>query len=198
MLVDDRTKHKADGLIRMYGYKRLEILLLETSSYFGSTDQPKSKFDHHKSLFGTLAMLKTIADDYQYGALATFQKIKALFVHATDRIVYLWSMSLASEGTIYEFWLEEFLEIKPDIDDRLEAIPNFLQFYWKMKDLSKKASRMVMELKKEHDSTLIEYRFKSSSCLHSLSLAANPSILRLTEDGDKVDMANLGPLFSPK
>jgi hypothetical protein len=65
MLVDDRAKHKADCLIRMYGYKRLEILLLKTSSYFGSTDQSKSKFDHHKGSFGTLATLKTAADDYR-------------------------------------------------------------------------------------------------------------------------------------
>ncbi|KAG1316615.1 hypothetical protein G6F62_013378 [Rhizopus arrhizus] len=50
VIVNDRTKYKADSLIRMYGFKRLEALLLETSSYFGSTDQPKSKFDHHKGL----------------------------------------------------------------------------------------------------------------------------------------------------
>ena len=48
VIVNDRTKYKADSLIRMYGFKRLETLLLETLSYFGSTDQPKSKFDHHK------------------------------------------------------------------------------------------------------------------------------------------------------
>ncbi|ORE15906.1 hypothetical protein BCV71DRAFT_184482, partial [Rhizopus microsporus] len=165
---------------------------LETSSYFGSTDQSKSKFSHHKGLFGTLTMLKTVADDYQYGSLVTFQKIKVLFVHATDRAVYLYSMLPASEGTIYELWLKDLLEIKPDIDDKLEAIPNVLQFCWKKKKLLKETSRM------EHDSTLIENRFKPSSFLSSLSLIVNPSILRLTEEKDKAGMNNLGPLFFPK
>ncbi|RCI00582.1 hypothetical protein CU097_014708 [Rhizopus azygosporus] len=105
---------------------------------------------------------------------------------------------LAPEETIYELWLEDFLEIKPDIDDKLEAIPNFLQFYWKMKKLLKETSKMAMELKKEHDSTLIENRFKPSSFLSSLSLMVNLSILRLTEEKDKAGMNNLGPLFFPK
>jgi hypothetical protein len=151
-----------------------------------------------RGLFGALAMLKTITVDYQYLSLATFKKIKVLFVHTTDRTVYLWSISLAPEGTIYKLWLENLLEIKPDIGDKLEAIPNFLQSYWKMKDLLKETSRMMMELKKEHDSILIENRFKSSSYLNSLSFIVNPSILRLTEEEDKTGMANLGTLFSPK
>lgn len=182
----------------MYGFKRLEILLLETSHHFGSTNQPKSKFDHHKGLFGALAMLKTIADEYQYGSFARFEKIKVYFVHATDRTVYLWSMSLALEGSIYDLWLEDSLEIKPGISDKLEAIPNFHQFYWKIKELLKETSRMVMELKKEHDSTLMKNMFQSSSCLSSLSLIVNPSILRLTEEEDKSGMVDLGPFFSPK
>jgi hypothetical protein len=107
-------------------------------------------------------------------------------------------MSLAPKRAIYELWLEGFLEIKPDIDDKLEAIPNFLQFYWKMKELLKETSRMVMDLKKEHSSTLIENRFKSSCFLTSLSLMVNPSILRLTEEKDKAGMTNLGPLFFSK
>lgn len=65
MMVDGCNKHNADGLIRMYGYKNLEILLLKTSSYFGCSDHSKSKFDYHKGLFGSLAMIKTIADEYQ-------------------------------------------------------------------------------------------------------------------------------------
>lgn len=47
MMVDDRNMYKADGLIRLDGYKILEILILETSLHFGCADQRKSKFDHH-------------------------------------------------------------------------------------------------------------------------------------------------------
>lgn len=80
-MVDDRNMYKADGLIRMY----LEILLLETSHHFGSTDHRKSKFDHHKGLFGSLSVLKTIADEYQYASLQTFKTVKVFFfVRATN------------------------------------------------------------------------------------------------------------------
>ncbi|KAG2203446.1 hypothetical protein INT47_008173 [Mucor saturninus] len=47
MLIDGSSKYNANGLIRMYGYRNLETLLLETSSYFGCSDQSRSKFDHY-------------------------------------------------------------------------------------------------------------------------------------------------------
>lgn len=198
MLIDGRNKYNADGLIRMYGYKNLEILLLETSSYFGCSDQSKSKFDHHKGLFGSLAMIKTIADEYQYASITTFKKVKVIFVHASDTTVYLWSMSFVPDESIYELWLEDILEIKPSIDDKLEAIPNFIQFYWKTKELLKQTSKIVMELKKEHEATLVKNMFKKSSDLTSLSTIVNPSILRLIEDEDKAGMAELGPVFKSR
>ncbi|CAO3692118.1 unnamed protein product [Rhizopus stolonifer] len=92
MMVNGRYKYNADGLIRMYGYKNLEILLPETSSYSGCGDQSKSKFDQHKDFFGSLAMIKTIADEYQYASISTFKKVKIIFAHASDTAVYLWSM----------------------------------------------------------------------------------------------------------
>lgn len=198
MLIDGCNKYNADGLIRMYGYKNLEILLLETSSHFGCSDQSKSKFDHHKGLFGPLAMIKTIADEYQYASITTVKKAKVIFVHASDTTVYLWSMSFVSDESIYELWLEDILEIKPGIDDKLEAIPNFIQFYWKTKELLKQTSRLVMELKKEHEATLVKSMFKKSSDLTSLSTIVNPSILRLIDDEDKASMAELGPVFKSR
>ncbi|KAI9351838.1 hypothetical protein BD770DRAFT_412698 [Pilaira anomala] len=55
----------ADGLFnKLYGLKELEILLLETSGCFGSTDQSKHSFDHHKGVFGATSMLKQIADTF--------------------------------------------------------------------------------------------------------------------------------------
>ena len=85
-MIDGRNKYNADGLIRMYRYKNLEILLLETSSYFGCSDQSKSKFDHHKGLFGSLAIVK-IADEYQYTSITTFKKLKTIFAHTRDTTV---------------------------------------------------------------------------------------------------------------
>ncbi|KAI8088576.1 hypothetical protein BDF21DRAFT_437291 [Thamnidium elegans] len=107
----------------------MEIFLLETSNHFGSTGLQRSKFDHRKSTFRTLAMLKTIADEYLY----------------------------------------------------------------KMKELLKETCRKVMELKKDHDSTLLESMFKTSNYLHSLFLTVNPLIFRLTEEEDKSNMTDLRP-----
>lgn len=85
-MIDGRNKYNADRLIRMHGYKNLEILLPETSSYFGCSDQSKSKFDHHKGLFGSLAIVK-IADEYQYTSITTFKKLKTIFAHTRDTTV---------------------------------------------------------------------------------------------------------------
>ncbi|KAG2203447.1 hypothetical protein INT47_008174 [Mucor saturninus] len=107
-------------------------------------------------------------------------------------------MSFVPDESIYELWLEDILEIKPSIDDRLEAIPNFIQFYWKTKELLKQASRIVIKLKKEHEATLVKNIFKKSSDLTSLSTIVNPSILRLIEDEDKAGMDELGSVFKSR
>lgn len=197
MNLDDRNTYKADGIIRLYGCKNLEILVLETSHHFGCTDEPKSRFDHHKGLFGSLSMLKTKADQYRYGSIAKFSKIKVFFIHAANRTVYLWSMSLADEESIYDLWLEDFLDIKGTIDDKLQDIPNFLQFYWKLKELLKETSQAILELKKEHEANLTRDMFNPTNSLKPLSNIVNPSILRLIEEEDKTSTAKLGPVYLP-
>ncbi|KAG1449688.1 hypothetical protein G6F55_010053 [Rhizopus delemar] len=175
---DNKFQYKADGLIKMYGVKNLEILLLETSYHFGSTDKCKAGFDHHKGLFGSLSMLKTIADCF-----------------SLETTVYLWSLRFESSACLYEFWLEDKLIIKPSIEDKLEALPDFISFYWNMKCLLKESVDEILQLKKEHNETLIKRRFDDSP-FPSLSSLVNPSILRLTEEQDKFGMSLLGPFFS--
>jgi hypothetical protein len=85
---DDATLYYADGIITLYGMEELEVLLLETSSFFGSTKNNKRCFDHHKGLFGSLSMLKTIADEYYLGTIETFSKIKIVFVQAAGTTFY--------------------------------------------------------------------------------------------------------------
>lgn len=80
--------YNADGIIKFYNIKQLEILLLETSSSFGSTDKTKSSFDHHKGLFGILSMLKTVADEFYLASVGTFSKLKLFFVHASGSGYY--------------------------------------------------------------------------------------------------------------
>lgn len=53
-----------------------------------------------------------------------------------------------------------------------------------------------MELKKDHDATLVRNMSKKSSDLTSTII--NPSILRLIEDEDKAGMDELGPIFKSR
>ncbi|KAG0938053.1 hypothetical protein G6F57_009619 [Rhizopus arrhizus] len=52
----DANLYLADGIVKLYDLCELEVLLLETSSHFGCEDNTKSSFDHHKDLFGGLAV----------------------------------------------------------------------------------------------------------------------------------------------
>ena len=82
---DESIIYKADGIITLYAFNKLEVLLLETSSHFGSTDASKSSFDYHKGLFGSLSMSKAVADAYPFGSLETFKKLKVYFIHAAGK-----------------------------------------------------------------------------------------------------------------
>ncbi|EIE90024.1 hypothetical protein RO3G_14735 [Rhizopus delemar RA 99-880] len=73
---DNKSQYKADGLIKMDGIKKLEIVLLETSYRFGSKGRCKAGFDHHKGFFGSLSMMKTIADCFSLGTMESFKKVK--------------------------------------------------------------------------------------------------------------------------
>lgn len=43
----------------------------------------KLRFDHHKGMFGVVAMLKAIADHYPYASIESFENVKVLFLNAT-------------------------------------------------------------------------------------------------------------------
>ncbi|CAO3666788.1 unnamed protein product [Rhizopus stolonifer] len=76
---DEKSFYKSDGLIRVYGIKQLELLVLETSGHFGNTGKVKVNFDHHKGMFGLLAMLKCIVDEFHFAAVEIFCKVKVFF-----------------------------------------------------------------------------------------------------------------------
>ncbi|KAI8975323.1 hypothetical protein BDF20DRAFT_599579 [Mycotypha africana] len=72
-LKDDRFQYNADGIIKLINVRNLELLLVETSGSYAKIDKAKSNFDHHKGTFGTLAMLKTIADEYNHAENGSLQ-----------------------------------------------------------------------------------------------------------------------------
>ncbi|KAI9027405.1 hypothetical protein CLU79DRAFT_885243 [Phycomyces nitens] len=125
----DRFQYKADGIIKMINIRGLELLLVETSGPYGSIDKTKSNFDHHKWTFGTLAMLKTIADEFNYAEISVFANTKVFFVYATENSIYLWSLSFKKKG-IYELWREESVDIKPLFTEHKDMLQDTILFFY--------------------------------------------------------------------
>lgn len=87
IFVDEKSCYKTDGLIKVFGLKKLELLVLKTSGPYGNTDRVKLKFDHHKGMFGMLAMLKTIADEYHFASVENFSKFKVFFLNGAGKYI---------------------------------------------------------------------------------------------------------------
>lgn len=95
LYVDDKNQYKSDGLIKLFGLNNLEFVLVETSGSFSNKDKNKLKLDHHKGVYGALAMLKCIVDDYSYASLKSFSKVKVFFLHGAGKVL------VYENGTIY-------------------------------------------------------------------------------------------------
>ncbi|KAI8360795.1 hypothetical protein BD560DRAFT_426009 [Blakeslea trispora] len=89
VVVDETSNYKTYGLIKLFGLKNLELLLLETSGHFPNTDKVKIKFDNHKGMYGNLAMLKCISDDFPFASVETFSCVKVFFVQAATNMLFL-------------------------------------------------------------------------------------------------------------
>lgn len=85
-ITDGRLKYNADGKILVEDLST-EILLSEVSSSYGENSKGKTSFDHHKAMFGLLAMIRTIASLYKYGSFETFSRLKLHFVHTHGRLI---------------------------------------------------------------------------------------------------------------
>lgn len=82
---DDRNCYKADGVFRLLKLCNIEVLLLEASGAYGSTDKTKKPFDHHKGMFDMLPMLKSTLDEFRYASVEIFDEVKVLFIHAAGK-----------------------------------------------------------------------------------------------------------------
>lgn len=82
---NDSSQYKSDGLIKLFGLKNIELLLLETSGCFDNKEKIKLNFDHHKGMFGCLAMLKSIADEFEYASIDKFKRVKVFFLNAAGK-----------------------------------------------------------------------------------------------------------------
>lgn len=84
--IDDKNQYKSDDIVKLFGIKDLEILVLETSSKFSNHDKSKINFDHHKGMFGSLAMLKCVTDAFPFGSVETFCEAKVFFLHSSGNM----------------------------------------------------------------------------------------------------------------
>ncbi|CAO0789207.1 unnamed protein product [Mucor circinelloides] len=125
--------------------KKLEILVLETSGSLENNDKVEINFDHHKAIFGALAMLKTTAESE----------------------IHLWSIRFR-QNECYELWRECSLEVEPLFEDRVGFLPALIQFFWNMKGLLDKSVDTMAALKAEHLQNQAKSRYSSSSSSSSL------------------------------
>ncbi|GAA5802099.1 hypothetical protein HPULCUR_007559 [Helicostylum pulchrum] len=132
---DERSRYKTDGLIKLFGLKKLELLLLETSGHFSNDDNVKITLDHHKGMYGILAMLKCIAYEFPFASIEKFSHAKVFFLHAADTRLNLWSVRFQSEG-VFDLWRESCLEILPLFKDRVSYLPLLIEFCWNTKVIS--------------------------------------------------------------
>lgn len=111
---EDNHSYLADEIIKLYGPENIEVLLLETSGCFGSNDKPKISFDHHKGLFGALAMLKSIADEFPMATVGTFQRCKVFFL-CMVQVRYKVHLSIALSLTSCNSFRRKRLSLEPTI-----------------------------------------------------------------------------------
>ncbi|KAG1146144.1 hypothetical protein G6F37_000905 [Rhizopus arrhizus] len=194
--INDSCQYKADGILKMYLDKEVEVALLETSSHFCSKDKAKSSFDHHKGAYGALAMLKNIADEYCFATAETFSRLKVIFIHAADDKIFLWSIRFIQECSIFEMWEEKALQINTSPSAKSTFIPECITFYLYMKEVLSNTASCVLQLKAEHEEVLRQCRFRATKPSPTLKSIVKPSILKLTEEEDKSGMAELGPFYS--
>ncbi|KAG0945455.1 hypothetical protein G6F57_003976 [Rhizopus arrhizus] len=187
--VDDKSQYKSDGL------KEIELLLVEVSGCFNNKDKVKLNFDHHKGMFGALAMIKSIADQYEYASVDQFEKVKVFFLNAAGRHLNLWSLSY-KKNDLFDLWKESSLLLRPDFDDKQDFVPDLVQFCWSSKIIIEKSVESIVALKQDHSQNKAKCRY-SSAAPALLSDIVNAIILKLTKEEDGSGIIKLGPLYSP-
>ncbi|KAI7905809.1 uncharacterized protein BX663DRAFT_500982 [Cokeromyces recurvatus] len=195
IFADKRSQYKSDGLVKLLNLKDLELLLLETSGHFENNDKVKISLDHHKGVYGILAMLKCIADEYSFASVAKFSQVKVFFLHAAETKLHLWSMRYQPDG-LFDLWRELCLEVKPHFEDRAIFLPQLIKFCWNTKCLLEQAVKNIIDIKKEHQENSSKFRYNPESYTQ-LSSIVNPVIVKLTKEEDSTGMGDLGPMYSP-
>ncbi|CAO3700959.1 unnamed protein product [Rhizopus microsporus] len=76
-------------------------------------------------MFGCLAMLKSIADEFNYASIDRFRKVKVFFLNAARRHLHLWSLSYG-ENNLFDFFRERRLQSSQTFKDKQEFISDLI------------------------------------------------------------------------
>ncbi|CEP18245.1 hypothetical protein [Parasitella parasitica] len=197
-ITDGRLKYNADGKILVEELST-EILLSEVSSSFGENSKGKTSFDHHKAMFGLLAMVRTIASLCQHSSFDTFFKLKLHFIHTHDRAIRHWTMSTPSPG-VYVMNKEQRVGIIDDFGKQKNNTVQFVTFALTLASALEETMAVLDDLTDEHDRKETAYRFERNVPRPSLLELVCPQIVRLNENKHTVQIADDGtksPVYTP-
>ncbi|KAI9276275.1 hypothetical protein BY458DRAFT_488889 [Sporodiniella umbellata] len=146
-------------------------------------------------MYGILAMLKCIADDFSFASDETLSQVKVFFMQAADKRLHLRSISY-KEDDLFDFWREFCIEILLDCDDRTMYLPQFIPFCWSIKCLLENSVDIIYNFRKEHQVNSLNCIYNPKKYIR-LGDVVNPVIIKLTKDKDSAGLGNLGPMLSP-
>ncbi|ORZ04103.1 hypothetical protein BCR42DRAFT_338859, partial [Absidia repens] len=193
---DDRYRYKADGVIRVDSMFGLEVVLLETSSGFGHGDQTKASFDFHKAMFGLLAMLKSVADQFEGASLGSFRQFKVYFVHAAGNVCRTWSLKYNNNA--YILCREDKVTMHQNFKEKNDFLIPLCNYLNNLKEMIIQSVSHLDVLEDEHKKSNRLSRYgKPINKQLLLSNIITPSILRLTQKYDSGGMADQNPGSSP-
>lgn len=150
----------------------IEILLTEVSSGYGSNEACKISFDHHKAMFGKLAMIQTVAHLCEKASFNTFAKLKIHFLHAHGNSIRHWSMSTRAPG-IYIMTNEQRVNVPVSFSGKDIMIPPFICFFKTLAIACGETLSVLKESKQEHK-TILRSKGQWSQKLSSI---INPTII---------------------
>ncbi|KAG1549892.1 hypothetical protein G6F49_009454 [Rhizopus delemar] len=148
-ITDGRLKYNADGKILVEDLST-EILLSEVSSSYSKNSKGKTSFDHHKAMFGLLAMIRTIAILYKYGSFETFSRLKLHFAHTHDRTILHWTMS-TPVPSVYVMNKEQRVGVIDEFRKQKNNTVHFVTFTLTLASALEETMGVLDVLKDEHD-----------------------------------------------
>ncbi|KAI7858097.1 hypothetical protein BDC45DRAFT_434229 [Circinella umbellata] len=189
---DERLCYKSDA--KTGG--NMELVLLETSNSYDDTTNKKVNFDFHKGMFGTVAMLKTIADKYNYASFDSFKKLKLYFIHAHTKHLRLWSISCPVPN-LFVINREDKCSIPVSFNDDTKNLFDYIGFMWTLKERIEETLLTIGVIELAHKEYMKEYRYKPLLSEMNLSNRVDPSIVEITERVHASYFVEDGPFSSP-